>query len=83
MALLTKLAWQLQCDSSKLWVQIFQKKYFPHQELLTALSYKQGTWVWKGIVEGVPLLKRGACFLARERKMSIIAYPWLPTICNF
>ena len=48
MALLTKLAWQIQTEPNRLWVHIFRSKYLQGVDLLTATSYKSGSWAWKG-----------------------------------
>ena len=83
MALLTKLAWQIQTEPNRLWVHIFRSKYLQGVDLLTATSYKSGSWAWKGVVEAVTLLKQGACYLLRSGNVGVTAIPWVPTIHNF
>ena len=83
LALLAKLTWQFQTETTRLWVQIFKAKYIQDNDLLTAYSYKHGTWAWKGIVDAVTILKRGACYLVRSGNLCIIDTPWLPTYPNF
>ena len=83
LALLTKLAWQLQVDKDRLWVQLFRTKYLQNTDLLTTTFFKNGTWAWKDIVESVPLLKKAACFFVRDGHISAIDCPWLPTNQSF
>ena len=64
-------------------MKAYKAKYLQEKDLLTANSYKHGTWACHGIVEVAKNLKRGACHLVRLGNMAIIVVPWLPTIHNF
>ena len=70
-------------DKDKLWVQAFRAKYLQHQDLLIANNFKNGMWVWCGIVKMVPQMRKGPCYLAWNRRLPIIESPSLPTTPPF
>ena len=66
LALLTKLASQLQVDDDRLRVQVFRAKYLHNRKLLTSNNFKARTWAWSGIVEAVPHLKKKGLLLDQK-----------------
>lgn len=49
-----------------LWVKLMRGKYFFNLNPLTDSVFDNGSWVWKGICEGLEIIKRHVCWEAGD-----------------
>lgn len=83
-ALISKMGWFLCAHREKFWVRVIRAKY-GRSELLSLPSVSTlASWWWQGIVQFLPLLEKGLCFLVGERPLiNCWKDPWVPFIPSF
>ncbi|XP_026459630.1 uncharacterized protein LOC113360325 [Papaver somniferum] len=77
-ALLAKLAWRMLQDPNALWVQILMHKYFPNCSPFSDEISTNGSWIWRGIFQGLQIVKKHCCWeIANGRDINIWKDRWL------
>lgn len=59
LALLAKQGWRLLQNPNSLCERVIKSKYYPHENLLDTVFASDASPVWRGIEEGLDLLKKG------------------------
>lgn len=68
-------------EPNALWVQVLKHKYFPLCEPLPGKVSINGSWTWKGLLEGLEIVKRNYSWeLANGNKVHIWADIWVQLI---
>ncbi|OVA12650.1 Reverse transcriptase zinc-binding domain [Macleaya cordata] len=57
-SLMAKLAWRMLTEQDQLWVKVLKHKYFPSSSPLNPIQVRQGSWVWKGIQQGLEVVQQ-------------------------
>lgn len=82
-ALLTKLAWRLMNEHDALWVKIMAHKYFPDFNTLSDSMSTSGSWIWRGICEGLEIVKKHSCWeVADGKNINIWKDVWVPSLAK-
>ncbi|EEF36042.1 conserved hypothetical protein [Ricinus communis] len=58
-ASLARLVWRAVRDPSALWVSILWRKYFPHDDILTAGKCRRASWAWDNLFHGREVILKG------------------------
>ncbi|XP_026452057.1 uncharacterized protein LOC113352456 [Papaver somniferum] len=61
-ALLAKLAWRMIEEPDTPWVVLLSHKYFNGQNPITYALSRNGSWAWKGICDGIDIIKQFYCW---------------------
>lgn len=83
-AFVTKLVWQLNTDTRKLWVQVFRAKYLRGLNFMDDIQPSRNTsWIWSSIMHCKENFHRGACYTVRSHsRLRVSADPWIPGIAR-
>jgi len=83
-ALLAKQAWRLIDTPDSLFARLLKAKYYPSGQLLDTVFPNTGLIVWKGILHGLELLKKGVIWRVGDGA-SIRTWrdPWIPRATPF
>ena len=60
LALLAKQGWQLQTCTNSLFHRVFQAKYFPHGDFLSAFLGAKPSYAWRSIFSAQQIFKKGS-----------------------
>ena len=78
-ALLAKQAWRLLDRPDSLCARLLKAKYYPSGQLLDTVFPGSGSEVWKGILHGLELVKKGVIWrVGNGMKIRTWRDPWLP-----
>jgi hypothetical protein len=78
-ALLARQAWRLIERPDGLCARLLKAKYFPNGNLLDTAFPTNQSPMWKAIVHGLDLLKKGVCWrIGRGDSVRIWRDPWIP-----
>ena len=78
-ALLAKEAWRLVDTPESLCARLLKAKYFPSGNLLDSVFSNNGSAVWKGILRGLDLLKKGVIWrVGNGALIRTWRDPWIP-----
>ncbi|XP_019091142.1 PREDICTED: uncharacterized protein LOC109128735 [Camelina sativa] len=80
LALLGKQIWRILQAPTSLVARFLKARYFPDSNIFNARNGNKSSFIWKSLLEGRDLLKKGMRFLIGNGQItSILADPWLPT----
>ena len=83
-ALISKLGWSICMKSNKPWVKLLRAKYLRGRNLLTATAKSNASSIWKGIINSIPLLRKGFCFhINSSSSVNIWHDLWIPSLQGF
>ena len=83
-ALLAKQASRLLNRPDNLCVHVIKAKYYPSGQLLDTVFLGTGSEVWKGILHGLELIKKGVIWrVGNGTKIRTWRDPWLPRPYSF
>jgi hypothetical protein len=57
LALISKLSWKLLSHSKSLWVTQLQGKYISSGSFLSPSPHFSPSWLWKGILSSLPVIR--------------------------
>ncbi|CAA7042886.1 unnamed protein product [Microthlaspi erraticum] len=80
LALLGKQAWRLLQKPECLMARVIRGRYYSDGNILTARVKKKSSFIWKSILQGRDLMKKGMRFVIGDGSIvSAWIDPWLPT----
>ncbi|GKV19682.1 hypothetical protein SLEP1_g29907 [Rubroshorea leprosula] len=80
LAMLAKQSWRLMQDRTTLCYQILRAKYFPNGDLLGASVGANVSMVWRGVVDGLGILKLGSTWrIGTGQDVRLCRDNWLPS----
>uniref|UniRef100_A0A453FEL0 Reverse transcriptase zinc-binding domain-containing protein n=1 Tax=Aegilops tauschii subsp. strangulata TaxID=200361 RepID=A0A453FEL0_AEGTS len=83
-ALLAKQAWRLLDSPDSLCARLMKAKYYPQGQLLDTVFSISGSVVWKGILHGLELLKKGVIWRVGDGEhIRTWRDPWIPRPSSF
>ena len=83
-ALLAKQAWRLLDTPGSLCAQLLKDKYYPSSHILDTVLLGNGSAVWKGILHGLGLLKKGVIWrVGNGSAIHTWRDPWIPRPFSF
>uniref|UniRef100_A0A453E746 Uncharacterized protein n=1 Tax=Aegilops tauschii subsp. strangulata TaxID=200361 RepID=A0A453E746_AEGTS len=83
-ALLAKQAWRLLDTPTSLCARLLKAKYFPSGHLLDIVFPNSGSAVWKGVLHGLELLKKGIIWCVGDgAQIRTWRDPWIPRASSF
>uniref|UniRef100_A0A803QFT1 Reverse transcriptase domain-containing protein n=1 Tax=Cannabis sativa TaxID=3483 RepID=A0A803QFT1_CANSA len=78
-ALLGKQAWRLLSYPNSLVSKIYKARYFPNCSFLAAEIGGNPSFIWRSMMEALPLIKQGAALrVGSGSAIDILQDPWLP-----
>ena len=79
LAMLAKQAWRLLQNPTSLCAQVLSARYYPDCSMLQASPRSGISYVWRSILKGVELLKKGIIWRVGSGKdIDIWSDPWIP-----
>lgn len=84
-AFITKLAWHLCTDSTRLWVQLVRSKYLRGRRVLDfQQTTKSASWLWSGVRLCYGSLRTGLCIKIGQNSSALVYIdPWIPRLPCF
>lgn len=83
-ALLAKQAWRLIDAPASLCAQLLKAKYYPNGSILDTVFTGHSSAVWKGIVHGLELVKKGIIWrIGDGASVRTWRDPWIPRRFDF
>ena len=83
-ALLYKLSWRIMQNSNAFCVQLLRGKYFPSGNFMDAVKGANSSWIWKSIIAGKEVFKKGARWnVVSGIDTNIWMDPWVPSLPHF
>lgn len=83
LAMLAKQGWQFLVSPTSLASRVFQAKYYPNSDFLTAELGNNPSFVWRSIWSAQSLVKLGCQrTIGNGMSTSILKHPWLPDPVN-
>ncbi|XP_019163454.1 PREDICTED: uncharacterized protein LOC109159798 [Ipomoea nil] len=83
LALLAKQGWRLLIYPDSLVARILKAKYYPHSDFLDAQLGNNPSYLWRSILAGQPLLKKGtARRIGNGLDSAVWGWPWLSDLAN-
>ena len=84
LSLITKLGWKLLNNADTMWVGQLRGKYLHSCSFLSPQTLSTSSWLWKGILQSIPIISKGACFKIHDSSsLPIWSSPWIPTLPHF
>jgi len=78
-AMLAKQGWRLLQNQESLVYRCFKARYFPRCSFLEAVDSPHSSYVWKRIMAGQNVLKRGSCWMVADgSSISPLRDKWIP-----
>ena len=80
LALLGKHAWRILQAPTSLLTRLLKGRYFPNSNIFITGPGNKSSFIWKSLLEGRDLLKKGMrTLISNGQSTSIWGDPWLPT----
>ena len=78
-SLLAKQAWCLLQDKISLFYNVFKARFFPNCTIMEASESRNSSYIWKSIMAGQPILKKGCCWRVGDgSSIRVLADSWIP-----
>lgn len=82
-ALLAKQTWRLFHNTNSLFYRVFKSRFFPNGSIMEASEGRGGSYVWKSILKGREVIKRGAKWrVGTGEDIKIWGDNWLPSLTS-
>jgi hypothetical protein len=84
-SLLARLGWKMTTNQPLLWVDALRAKYLRlGTSFLTGSAKPRSSWLWKGLLKNMEIVKKGACLsIFNGVNMDIWDAPWIPLLPGF
>ena len=83
-ALLAKQGWRLQTCTNSLFHRVFQAKYFPHGDFLSAELGTKPSYAWRSIMAAQQIIRKGSRWrIGNGAKVRIWGDRWLPLASTY